>query len=95
MSQSKAVPGSLFRMVDSSMEQQRRIPRQSMRILPVLEDLAAVLTDEEIIHVAAFRKAESNRSPGDSTLPPELWKALVSRGQFCTSSRNGPCYISR
>ena len=44
---------------------------------PVREDLAAVPTDEEII--AAIRKAKSNRSPGDSKIPPEFWKALVSR----------------
>jgi hypothetical protein len=44
---------------------------------PVREDLATVPTDEEI--VAAIRKAKSNRSPGDSKIPPEFWKALVSR----------------
>jgi hypothetical protein len=43
----------------------------------VREDLAVVPTDEEIAD--AIHKAKSNRSPGDSKIPPEFWKDLISR----------------
>ncbi len=51
--------------------------REDIEQRPVREDFAAVPTEEHII--AAIRKATSNRSPGDSKIPPEFWKALVSK----------------
>ena len=48
---------------------------EEIRQRPVREELGALPTDDEIR--AAIRKAKSNKSPGDSKIPPEFWKALT------------------